>query len=291
MNGDPVIDAASVDAFCAWRGRACNVAQAPTARDSWQTMTRGGFPFDAFAGFPGMLVVSQGLVPNGRSADMAACARGDHDADWKAFGSLLTAKNRGDSIVRLGWEFNGTFMPWGATNTATYVNCFRHAALAIRSTAPDVLFDWTVNGHVTEGATCGGVSTNCYPGDDVVDIVGVDYYDQGATNKTPADFTKNADAPDGLNWLMKFAKAHGKKMSVGEWGVAPGSRYNTSGENPDFVRYMHDWFAANAGNLAYEAYFNHCTEVQSNIYLPVGGSCSRVNSTAGSIYRSLWAGR
>jgi hypothetical protein len=292
VNGDPIINRASVEAFCTWRGRACTVAMTYTDRTSWSSLARGsGWLFDNFAGFPGTLVISQSLTTNaGGPAELASCAAGDHDQDFGDFGSLMVAKGRGRSIVRLGWEFNGTFMPWSAWDTEDWISCYRHAALAIRSTDPGVILDWTINSHGTPASICGGVSTNCYPGDDVVDIIGIDNYDMGPSSRDAADFTRIAERPDGLTWTWNFAQAHHKPFSVGEWGVAPGSQFNTAGENPEFVRWMHDWFAAHAGTIAYEAYFNNCgAGVESNLYRPVGsGGCARQNAAAGAVYQSLW---
>jgi hypothetical protein len=291
VNGDPVIDRQSVEAFCDWRGRSCPIAHVYTARDSWPKMTSGsGWMFDNFAGFPGQLVISQGLVPDANRADMAGCAAGAFDRYWRDFGTLMVAKGRGSSIVRLGWEFNGTFMPWSALDTDVWISCYRHAAQNIRQTNPDVILDWTINSHGTPAEACDGRSTNCYPGDDVVDIVGIDNYDMGPSVGSKAEFDRVAAAPDGLDWIYEFAKQHGKQFSVGEWGVAPGSAYNSHGENPDFIRWMHQWFTERAPDIAYEAYFNNCmrSEVQSNLYRPATGDCVRQNSNAGNVYRELW---
>jgi hypothetical protein len=291
VNGDPTINAASVQAFCDWRGRACPIAQVYTDRTNWQKMTNGsGWLYGNFANFPGQLVISQGLVPNGAHGDMGSCASGGHNTDWRNFGAEMVRNNRAASIVRLGWEFNGTFMPWWGENSQTYINCFRNAALNIRATNPRVIIDWTINSHGTPSQACGGVSTNCYPGDDVVDIIGIDNYDQGPSASSRSDFDRIAAAPDGLTWIYNFAKAHNRKLSVGEWGVAPGSDWNTAGENPEFIRWMHDWFAAHAADLAYEAYFNTCTadDLQSNLFRAVSGGCVRRNGNAGSVYQQLW---
>jgi hypothetical protein len=293
VNGVPLLDTASVQAFCDWRGRACGVAQTYTDRTSWQSMTAGSdWLFDGFADFPGQLVISQGLTPdNGTSADLTACANGQHNQDWRNFGTLMTQKGRPASIVRLGWEFNGTYMAWSALNTQTWINCYRNAATNIRVTDPQVILDWTINSHGTPAQACGGVSTNCYPGDDVVDIVGIDNYDMYPAAGSLANFTKIANAADGLNWLYSFAVAHNKKFSVGEWGVAPGATGgNSIGEDPQFIQWMHDWFAAHATNLAYEAYFDTCDpgDVESNIYLPVSSTCARINTKAATLYKSLF---
>jgi hypothetical protein len=291
VNGDPVINRASVEAFCTWRGRTCAMAMLYTDRQSWDSMTRNsGWLFDAFAGFPGQLAISQGLVPDDHGSDLAACAAGDHDKDFHELGALMVRKHRADSIVRLGWEFNGTYMPWSATNTQRWKDCYRHAALAIRSANPSALLDWTINSHGTPHEACDGISTNCYPGDDVVDIIGIDNYDMAPSANSAAEFAAIGAAPDGLDWLYAFAMQHGKKFSVGEWGTAPGGKHNTNGENPAFIQWMYDWFVAHAANLSYESYFNDCQrdEVGSNLYRPVGPGCNRQNVNAGNVYRSLF---
>jgi beta-mannanase len=92
-----------------------------------------------------------------------------------------------------------------------------------------------------------------YPGDDYVDIIGIDVYDQTKwTNfKDPVErwdkLTLNG--PYGLAWHRDFAKAHNKPMSYPEWGVGG----NDSGDNPYFIQRMHDWFVAN--NIVYESYW------------------------------------
>jgi len=290
VNGDPDITAASVEAFCAWRGRACGVAQVPTARDSWESMTAATWFYDAFAGFPGRLVITQSLVPDRRPQDMAACAAGDHDADWRTFGRLMVEHGRAASVVRLGWEFNATSNSWAAVDPQQWIACFRRAAQGIRQGDPAVTIEWTVNGHVTDRRTCDGLSIRCWPGDDVVDLVGIDWYDQGPAVRSRADFVAEAARPEGLNWLLAFARAHGKRFAVGEWGVAPGSTGNETGENPAFIGWMHDWFTQNAGELAYETYFTNCDEgeAESNLWRPPGPGCVRENVESGRIYRELW---
>lgn len=293
-NGDPEINARDVQAFCGWRERKCDIATSYTDRRSWSAMTRDSdWLFDNFSGFPGRLVISQGLTRDDHPEDLVACARGDHDEDFQAFGRLMVQKNRADAVVRLGWEFNGDFMPWSATDTEAWIACYRNAALAIRSVNASALFDWTVNSKDTPAGICDGNSLKCYPGDDVVDIVGIDNYDMGPSATSRDSFRRIAAARDGLDWLLDFARDRGKPFAVGEWGISPGHHANTSGENPPFIRWMHEWFVEHAADLAYEAYFNHCEigEVQSNLYRPAGGGCVRQNTEAASLYRSLWSGR
>ncbi|MEU4218616.1 hypothetical protein [Actinoplanes sp. NPDC026623] len=287
VNGDPLFDTAHVNAFCTARGRPCRIAKTYTDRASWESMTAGtGWTFDLFSDFEGMLVVSQGLVPIGASADLAACANGERDRDWRNFGSLMTSLGRGDSVVRLGWEFNEKTSPWRADDPATWIACYRRAATNIRATDPDVLLDWTINAHGTPAGVCGGVSTNCYPGDAYVDIVGIDNYDHYPWSPTRAAFDRTAADPEGLSWLYSFARAHGKLFSVGEWGVVPTG--DAGRENPSFVAWMHAWFADHAEHLAYEAYFSDCGEggVQSSLFRTDAGCFPNPGSAA--VYRNLF---
>jgi hypothetical protein len=289
VNGDPILDTAHVQPFCAARGRACAVAHTYTDRTSYRSMTTDtGSTFDLLRDFDGVLVVSQGLVPDGREEDMASCAIGDFDQYWRDFGTLMVEHGRGDSVVRLGWEMNEGTMAWRGTDTEAYVGCYRHAADAIRATNPAVLLDWTINGHGTPARLCGGRSTNCYPGDGYVDIIGIDNYDHFPWASSKAVFDRTAAQPEGLTWLYEFARAHGKPFSVGEWGVVPTG--DAGRQNPDFVRWMYEWFVAHAAHLAYEAYFSDCGAggVQSSLFRTDSG-CVR-NPRSAATYRALWGG-
>jgi hypothetical protein len=289
VEGDPTLDAAHVTAFCTARGRPCNVAHTYTDRTSYAAMTSGtSWTFSFFDTFAGALVVSQGLVPTGGEDDLAGCAAGDYDTDWKNFGSLMVKYGRGDSVIRLGWEMNEATMAWRATDTDTWIACYRRAATAIRATNPAVILDWTINAHGTPSNLCGGVSTNCYPGDKYVDIIGIDNYDHYPPATSQAVFDATASKADGLTWLYDFAHQHGKLFSVGEWGVVSGA--GGGSDNANFVTWMHEWFAAHAADLAYEAYFTNCDAggVQSSLFNTATG-CTR-NPDAEKTYQSLFGG-
>jgi hypothetical protein len=120
-----------------------------------------------------------------------------------------------------------------------------------------------------------------------VDIVGIDNYDHYPWSPTKAAFDRTAAAPEGLDWLFAFARERGKLFSVGEWGVVPTG--DAGRENPDFVRWMHAWFAAHAEHLAYEAYFSDCGRggVQSSLFR-TAAECMR-NPGSAEAYRNLWA--
>ncbi|WP_430781934.1 glycoside hydrolase family 26 protein [Actinoplanes sp. G11-F43] len=288
VNGFPVLDSASVTGFCTSRGRPCNVAQTYTDRTDYDSMTRGsGWTFENFADFDGVLVISQALVPDKGEGLMAACANGDYDQHWRDFGTLMVQHGRGDSIVRLGWEMNEGSMAWRGLNTERYIACYRTAATALRETNPQVVLDWTINAHNTPEDLCGGLSTNCYPGDEYTDIIGIDNYDHHPWSPTKADFDRTAAAPEGLTWFFDFARSRGKLFSVGEWGIMPTG--DAGRDNPEFIGWMHEWFAAHAPYLAYEAYFQRCdgTFSQSSILRPDDPDCLP-NTGSSDAYVSLF---
>jgi hypothetical protein len=117
------------------------------------------------------------------------------------------------------------------------------------------------------------------------DVDRVDNYDHYPWASTRGFFDRTAAKPEGLTWLYDFAREHGKPFSVDEWGMVPTG--DAGKENPNFVRWMHDWFAAHAADLVYEAHFSDCGAggVQWSLFRTDTG-CAR-NRQSAAIYRTL----
>jgi hypothetical protein len=155
-----------------------------------------------------------------------------------------------------------------------------------------------------------------YPGDDVVDIVGSQFYDrcpplpagdEAAWQKKLTMFDKWGNPGGMLRW-MEWAKRRGKKYATPEWGVGgPEDICRKPGiDNAYFVRKMFDFYRANAANVAFEAYFNghgFANDRKGSHMLfapgpaaPAPGSAGylayvhRYNPLAASAYRTLWGG-
>ena len=116
------------------------------------------------------------------------------------------------------------------------------------------------------------------PGDDYVDYIGIDVYDQGEMPsdigvasgdrcgwKDPAAVFETYHRP-AMETARAYAVAHGKPISLPEWGLSGGGRGDAAkqegqcgGDNPVFVEKMHGWLsslpASGAGSLGYHAYF------------------------------------
>jgi len=59
------------------------------------------------------------MLPNS-GASLADGAAGDYNAYFETIAQNLIANNQGSSILRVGWEFNGTWFPWG-TDSSTEI--------------------------------------------------------------------------------------------------------------------------------------------------------------------------
>jgi beta-mannanase len=91
-----------------------------------------------------------------------------------------------------------------------------------------------------------------YPGDDVVDIVGVDAYDVGVPGGQPRWATIYGRR-GGVRDVVRFATAHHKPLSIPEWGVGPAGAKGSGGDDPEYVRGIERVLRDN--RIAYQSYF------------------------------------
>jgi hypothetical protein len=193
------------------------------------------------------IVVTQGLVPQNELARdwRAAGARGTFDAHFVALGTALVAAGLQNATIRLGAEANdpGNSFSLGRTDRdrANWVAFWRRAARALRS-VPGSAFqlDWTVNAHWRPTELI-----RFYPGDSSVDIVGIDAYDWGGWQTV-------ASGTDGVDEVARFAAAHGKPLSIPEWGLVPVGA-GGAGDDPGYVSGIAS--ALSSGRGSYQTYF------------------------------------
>ena len=181
-----------------------------------------------------------------KGTPLADVAEGLHDIEFEAAARAISEAHP-KAVIRLGWEMNLAEMAWFAKgHEADYIRAFRRVVEIFRRHSTDFKFDW-----------CPGWGPQdmpadaSYPGDDVVDYIGLDVYDfkhEGTAEERWNNFY--VKAPFGLEWHREFARLHGKRMSYPEWGVG------NAGDNPFFIQQMHDWFMKNEDRIAYAAYFD-----------------------------------
>ena len=211
-----------------------------------------------------VLVVSLALLPRQNKGQFAQCAAGAFDNYFRQTGANLGAAGAGKIVVRLGWEANigSDSHPWGVDSPAqvsNYIACWRHAATALKAGGGStILTEWT-NAKKTQNKALHVMQM--YPGDDLVDIMGVHYYDSGPEKNTQAtwdqyyNITYNGQ-PWGIGTWLAAAQAHGKRLGVAEWGVWAQGVSAKVADDPVYIANMYKFFKTNAASIAYETYFN-----------------------------------
>ncbi|WP_237305343.1 glycoside hydrolase family 26 protein [Streptomyces sp. SAT1] len=194
-------------------------------------------------------------------------AAGLFDAHFRALAQRLVALRAPDTVLVLGWEMNGTtYTHRCGPDPEAWKTYWRHIVTAMRS-VPGQRFRFDFAPNRGRDAV---PWTECYPGDDVVDIVGMDSYDQ----PTGLTFDQQVREPYGLQAHVDFAKAHRKPVSYPEWGLF------RNGDNAAYMRSMLAWFDA------HRPLYNTLTD-----YCPHGVWQCAANPASSRVYRAVLFGR
>ncbi|WP_158690407.1 glycoside hydrolase family 26 protein [Streptomyces sp. PsTaAH-124] len=194
-------------------------------------------------------------------------AAGLFDAHFRALAQRLVALRVPDTVLVLGWEMNGTtYTHRCGPDPEAWKTYWRHIVTAMRS-VPGQRFRFDFAPNRGRDAV---PWTACYPGDDVVDIVGMDSYDQ----PTGLTFDQQVREPYGLQAHVDFAKAHHKPVSYPEWGLF------RNGDNAAYMRSMLAWFDA------HRPLYNTLTD-----YCPHGVWQCAANPASSRVYRAILFGR
>ena len=87
-------------------------------------------------------------------------------------------------------------------------------------------------------------------------MVGIDIYDAGMPGNPRNQATRCIGLyhePDGLEQIVAFARAHGKPLSIPEWGLVSKATVG-SGDDPTYVRGI--VAAIKDNNIVYQPYFD-----------------------------------
>jgi hypothetical protein len=293
--------------FDAWRGRPSDVAlqyigrryfnkdypgflKAPTLQRHLPVLRAAGF----------IPILSLPLVNKkdaGRFADVAA---GSIDQHHQAVADRLREIMDQDRIyLRLGWESDKGY-PWsirehegeGQPDPAKpddYRAAWQRIARIYRDTVPGAVMVWnTLKNPPVKWATY-------YPGDDVVDIISIDLYDNGSGGNFTADnkswktmglgsFDAESGSVRGMRGILEFARHRGKKMALDEWAATNQSLSPTDGANNDFfVAAVFAFLMEHQDEIEYEVYFNSDRKRRHQIFPPVD-----YNERPSSAYLAHW---
>ncbi|MFB8026626.1 glycoside hydrolase family 26 protein [Streptomyces sp. NPDC056465] len=159
---------------------------------------------------------------------LRAGAAGEFDAHFRRLAERLVLLGVPDTVIVLGWEMNGTtYTHRCGPDPVAWKAYWTRIVTAMRSVSgQEFRFDFAPS----RGRDA-VPWTECYPGDDVVDIIGMDSYDQPPART----FDEQVNEPYGLQKQVDFAAEHGKPISFPEWGLF------RNGDNPEYMRRMLEW--------------------------------------------------
>ncbi len=207
------------------------------------------------------VVLGVPMLENGYAGEFSQEAAGAFDPYFSELASELVQHGLANTVIRLGYEANNPDIgPWQATdNPAGFIAAYRHIVAVMRAVpGANFLFDWNPTAGLTPGKPLNSFAS-FYPGDDVVDIIGLDVYDidWNQPAATPQQRWSNLlNETMGLEAQRTFAAAHGKPVSFPEWGLYAdqSTLYAGGGDDPYYVNQMAAWIAS--GNTAYQTYFD-----------------------------------
>jgi hypothetical protein len=194
-------------------------------------------------------------------------AAGLYDHHFRALAERLVALNIPDTVIVLGWEMNGiTYTHRCGPDPEAWKRYWNRIVTTMRA-VPGQKFRFDFNPTRGKDAI---PWPQCYPGDDTVDIIGMDAYDQ----PRGLSFDEQVSEPYGLQAQVDFAKAHGKPISYPEWGLF------RNGDNPEYMRRMLGWMDE------HKPLYNTLTD-----YCPHGVWQCGSNPKASEVYRQILTGR
>lgn len=240
----------------------------------------------------------------GKPVSLACGAKGEYNEHFRRLAERLIKYGLGDSILRIGWEWNGGWYAWRARDDpASYAAYWRQIVSTMRSVhgAENLRFCWNPTICWT-----GFPVEQAWPGDEFVDLVGLDVYDQSyakntypwPTNASPAEIMAvqqltweevilNGDK--GLAFWKAFAERHGKLFCIPEWGVHCPRDKHGGGDNPYFVEQMHRFIHNPSNHIFFHCYFD-VQAVDGHHQLSPGLSGAETNEfpRSAAVFRELF---
>jgi hypothetical protein len=237
---------AELQRFEQWLGRPVDQVRAHTGRANWKDWV-GSIKWSLNLWSPLDKPIAWTIPLFADGGTLQDAASGNYRAYYENAAKILAASRRSDDViyVRTGEEFNGNWMPWSAIGKEQqFIQAYRQFVEAFRSVSNRFRFEWNVNVRETKMNPA-----DAYPGDDYVDVIGMDFYYN--TKWNPADpvvaWDEMVSSQYGLQWLEDFAAVHKKPTAYPEWGV------NSDGAGPYIARAA-KWFSSH--NVLYQSLWN-----------------------------------
>lgn len=238
---------------------------ADETRDWWGVTTSWQDYIWKSGRIPATIVLGCPMLPRRFAGQLARIMSGEFDQHYlamaKAAKPMLDRKiDKGayTFLVRLGWEFNGSWMPWFAKDPTAFIAAWRRIVGLFRGVDSRFRFSWCM--------TLGQMNADsfaCYPGDEFVDVVDTDVYDEAWNSHHRSDVVSRfkerfQDGKFGLVAYAEFSEKHSKPRGFSEWGLrnmnTQGSG-GSGGDNPYFIEQMAAHFDALGDRLSHQCYF------------------------------------
>ncbi|WP_438448098.1 X2-like carbohydrate binding domain-containing protein [Gorillibacterium sp. sgz5001074] len=198
-------------------------------------------------------LIPKATKPFIKDSNLDDAARGKYNEYYKQVAqtiyNFVQDKGYDEIHIRTAWEFNADWFPWGTVakpgenqlkKTQDFIGAWRQFYKSFKEVSPKFRIEWCAN----VGDPRKYYPDLAYPGDDYVDIIGMDVYDETVwshVTDTIERFQFLLTRPYGLIWHREFAKAHHKPMAYSEWGVGG----NSAGDSPYMVEMLYKWFKVN----------------------------------------------
>jgi len=282
----------NIDAFERWLGGPLVWAEDFVGNETWDNVAWPVWWLEGWSPWkqqkPGRrLILSIPLLPGprdgsgplqgdakGEKVSLEEGAAGKYNARFKILAENIVKHHLGDTILRLGWEFNGGWYTWRASGKeAAFAEYWRQIVKTMRAVpgAEQLQFCWNPTlGYQQFPAE------KAWPGDEFVDFVGVDVYDESwIKDGYPWPAGASAEVIEarrtlvwndallhgdhGLAFWSKFARAHGKPLTIPEWGV--NNRVDMKDQhggldNVYFIEQMHRFIMDPTNHIAFHSYFD-----------------------------------
>jgi hypothetical protein len=160
-------------------------------------------------------------------------------AQATTIGDNLVSEGYSNTMIRIMWEMNGNWFPWGTQtySAAQYIAIYQAAEQAFAAVPGNhFTYVWNVSAGTTEA---GRTEFDTYPGNEYVSNVGIDVYNE---------WNDDANVPQ----IIAFAQSNGKPVSVDEWGMA-------GNDNPAYVDDIAGVVRNPANGVTVQAYFDDGT--------------------------------
>jgi hypothetical protein len=277
------------EAFAKWLGKDVVWAEDFEPSERWDNNIEGGSwqlgEWSAWkkAKTGRRLVLSVPLLPGGwdrsgpksgeganEKVSLEAGARGDYNAHFEDVAKNLVKFDLADSVLRLGWEFNGGWYTWrGSDNPKAWAGYWQQIVKTMRAVpgTEKLQFCWNPVFGWQQFP-----SDQAWPGDEYVDIVGLDVYDESwlkdtypfPDNATTAEietrrrkvWDEKLNGQFGLKFWKDFSLKHNKLFAIPEWGVNNRADKHGGLDNPSFVEQMQKFINDPANRVYFHCYFD-----------------------------------